>query len=74
MHNPREMEERAAKVTDPERRWLVSDDPDEHVEQIRPYLALGFTHLVFHYPGDDQARFLDLYAKEILPRLRKKWD
>ena len=74
VHNPREMEERAAKVTDPERRWLVSDDPDEHVEQIRPYLALGFTHLVFHYPGDDQARFLDLYAKEILPRLRKKWD
>jgi len=74
VHNPREMEERAAKVTDPERRWLVSDDPDEHVEQLHPYLALGFTHLVFHYPGDDQARFLDLYAKEILPRLRKKWD
>jgi coenzyme F420-dependent glucose-6-phosphate dehydrogenase len=74
VHNPREMEERAAKVTDPERRWLVSDDPDEHVEQIQPYLALGFTHLVFHYPGDDQARFLDLYSKEILPRLRKQWD
>ena len=70
VHNPREMEERAKKVKDPERRWLVSDDPDEHVEQIRPYLELGFNHLVFHAPGDDQSRFLGLYASQILPRLR----
>ena len=74
VHNPREMEERATKVTDPERRWLVSDDPEEHVQQIQPYLSLGFTHLVFHHPGEDQARFLDLYSKEILPRLRKNRD
>jgi coenzyme F420-dependent glucose-6-phosphate dehydrogenase len=73
VHNPREMEERAARVTHPERRWLVSDDPEQHVEQIAPYLELGFTHLVFHHPGDDQARFLRLYAKEILPRLRRRW-
>ncbi len=70
VHNPREMEERATKVKDPERRWLVSDDADEHLEQIRPYLELGFTHLVFHAPGDDQSRFLELYASQILPRLR----
>ncbi|HZV49797.1 MAG TPA: glucose-6-phosphate dehydrogenase (coenzyme-F420) [Candidatus Dormibacteraeota bacterium] len=73
VHNPREMEERAARVAHPERRWLVSDDPEQHVEQIAPYLELGFTHLVFHHPGDDQARFLRLYAKEILPRLRRRW-
>jgi coenzyme F420-dependent glucose-6-phosphate dehydrogenase len=52
-------------------RWIVSDDPDEHIERIAPYIDLGFTHLVFHAPGPDQARFLRLYAKEILPRLRK---
>jgi coenzyme F420-dependent glucose-6-phosphate dehydrogenase len=73
LHSPREIEERAARVTYPERRWLVSDDPEEHIEQLRPYLELGFTHLVFHHPGDDQARFLDLYSKEILPRLRKQY-
>jgi len=73
VHNPREMEARAAKVTDPERRWLVSDDPDEHLEQLAPYLDLGFRHLVFHAPGDDQARFLRLYAEQILPRLRERW-
>ncbi|MGA2189171.1 MAG: glucose-6-phosphate dehydrogenase (coenzyme-F420) [Steroidobacteraceae bacterium] len=51
-------------------RWIVSTDPDEHVERIRPYLELGFRHLVFHAPGTDQARFLDLYADQVLPRLR----
>jgi len=51
-------------------RWIVSSDPDEHVEKIRHYLALGFRHLVFHAPGPDQARFLELYGSEVLPRLR----
>ena len=52
-------------------RWIVSDDPEEHVERVAESIALGFTHLVFHAPGLDQRRFLDLYAKEVLPRLRK---
>ena len=54
-------------------RWLVSDDPDEHIELITPYIYLGFSHLVFHAPGPDQERFLRLYAKEILPRIRNKF-
>ena len=54
-------------------RWIVSTDPDEHVEKIGAYVALGFRHLVFHAPGPDQARFLRLYAKEVLPRLRAKF-
>ncbi len=54
-------------------RWIVSDDPDEHIERIAPYIDLGFTHLVFHAPGPDQERFLRLYSKEILPRLRKQF-
>jgi coenzyme F420-dependent glucose-6-phosphate dehydrogenase len=52
-------------------RWIVSDDPDEQVARIQPYIDLGFTHLVFHAPGPDQERFLRLYAKEVLPRLRE---
>jgi len=72
VHDPREMERLAEEVKDvAHRRWLVSSDPDEHVGQIKPYLELGFTHLVFHAPGDDQARFLRLYSKEVLPRLRR---
>jgi coenzyme F420-dependent glucose-6-phosphate dehydrogenase len=52
-------------------RFIVSSDPDQHVRAIAHYLDLGFTHLVFHAPGPDQSRFLDLYGTEILPRLRK---
>jgi coenzyme F420-dependent glucose-6-phosphate dehydrogenase len=74
VEDPREMERRAEAVADQAHgRWLVSDDPDEHLEQIRPYIELGFTHLIFHAPGDDQSRFLQLYAKDILPRIRERW-
>ena len=59
--------ERAAK------RWIVSSDPDEHIELLKPYLALGFRHLVFHAPGTDQARFLRLYAQQVLPKLRQQF-
>jgi len=66
--------ERLADALSTERaasRWIVSSDPDEHVERIRPYIDLGFTHLIFHAPGTDQRRFLELYASEVLPRLRR---
>jgi coenzyme F420-dependent glucose-6-phosphate dehydrogenase len=55
------------------RRWLVSNDPEEHLEQLRPYVELGFDHLVFHSPGNDQSRFLKLYGSQILPRIRERW-
>ncbi|HEY3086227.1 MAG TPA: glucose-6-phosphate dehydrogenase (coenzyme-F420) [Candidatus Dormibacteraeota bacterium] len=72
--DPREMERLAKTVEDvAHRRWLVSSDPDEHIEQLRPYLDLGFNHLVFHSPGDGQARFLELYGAQILPRIRQEW-
>ncbi|MFD5249972.1 glucose-6-phosphate dehydrogenase (coenzyme-F420) [Amycolatopsis sp. NPDC058340] len=51
-------------------RWIVSADPDEVVAKIRPYVDAGFTDLVLHAPGGDQARFLELARKDLLPRLR----
>ena len=54
-------------------RWIVSSDPDEHVEKIGAYVGLGFHHLVFHAPGPDQMRFLKLYGEQVLPRLRKRF-
>ena len=54
-------------------RWIVSTDPEQQVERIKPYVDLGFRHLVFHAPGRDQERFLRLYAKDVLPRLRAKF-
>ncbi|HWP28802.1 MAG TPA: glucose-6-phosphate dehydrogenase (coenzyme-F420) [Chloroflexota bacterium] len=72
--DPRELEARAAAVADQaHRRWIVSADPDEVVERLVPYVELGFTHLVFHAPGPDQRRFLDLFARDVLPRLRRRF-
>src|SRR5581483_3388978 len=75
VHSPRDMEERARGLDDAtvQKRWLISSDPEQHVEQLRPYLDAGFRHLVFHAPGDDQARFLSAYSREILPRLRREF-
>ncbi|MEC3920449.1 glucose-6-phosphate dehydrogenase (coenzyme-F420) [Nocardia sp. CDC160] len=52
------------------KRWIVASDPDQAVEQIKPYLDAGLNHLVFHAPGHDQKRFLDLFQRDLAPRLR----
>jgi coenzyme F420-dependent glucose-6-phosphate dehydrogenase len=72
VEDPIEMQRLADELTVEQtaRRFIVSTDPDEHVQQIKRYVDLGFTHLVFHAPGPDQERFLRLYGEEILPRLR----
>ena len=75
VHSPEEMERLAAGLS-AERaasRWIVSTDPDEHVERIGYYVDLGFRHLVFHAPGSDQDRFIRLYAERILPCLRRRF-
>jgi coenzyme F420-dependent glucose-6-phosphate dehydrogenase len=73
VEDPIEMERRAdaLPLDRAASRWIVSSDPDEQVERIRPYVELGLTHLVFHAPGPDQARFIKLYAEHVFPRLRK---
>ena len=75
VEDPLELERRAAAlpIEKVASRWLVSSDPDEHVEQIAEYVGYGFTHLVFHAPGPDQLRFLELYSTLVLPRLRARF-
>jgi coenzyme F420-dependent glucose-6-phosphate dehydrogenase len=75
VEDPREMEKLSAAlpVERAESRWIVSTDPEEHVERIRPYVELGFNHMVFHAPGPDQARFLKLYGEQVLPLLRRRF-
>ncbi|MDT5127546.1 MAG: coenzyme F420-dependent glucose-6-phosphate dehydrogenase [Mycobacterium sp.] len=53
------------------KRWIVSSDPDEAVEMVADYVKWGLKHLVFHAPGHDQRRFLELFQRDLEPRLRK---
>jgi coenzyme F420-dependent glucose-6-phosphate dehydrogenase len=52
------------------KRWIVSSDPDEVVAQVKPYIDAGLNHLVFHGPGHDQKRFIELFERDLAPRLR----
>jgi coenzyme F420-dependent glucose-6-phosphate dehydrogenase len=74
VHDALEMEA-LAKEAEPyaHRRWLVSSDRDEHVEQIAPYLGYGFNHLVFHFPGEAQEEAIVRYGELVLPRLRARF-
>jgi coenzyme F420-dependent glucose-6-phosphate dehydrogenase len=76
VEDPMQMEKLAAAlpVERAASRWIVSSDPDEHIEKIRPYVEMGFRHLVFHAPGPDQERFLRLYSEQVLPKLRRRFD
>ena len=52
------------------KRWIVGSDPDEVVASIKDYVDAGLNHLVFHAPGHDQRRFLQLFERDLAPRLR----
>lgn len=52
------------------RRWIVGNDPDAVVAEVAKYVGYGMNHLVFHAPGHDQRRFLELFERDLAPRLR----
>ena len=70
--DPVEMERAADALPIEEiaKRWIVGTDADEVVASIKTYVDAGFNHLVFHAPGHDQARFQELFARDLAPRLR----
>ena len=74
IEDPIELERLAdANVERASSRFIVTDDPDECVESVAWYVELGFEDLVFHAPGADQMRFLDLFSRDVLPRLRARF-
>ncbi|MDB6078056.1 MAG: glucose-6-phosphate dehydrogenase [Akkermansiaceae bacterium] len=72
VESPQEMERLANElpIEQVAKRWIVASDPDEVVVQVKQYLDAGLNHLVFHAPGHDQRRFLELFARDLEPRLR----
>ncbi|HEU0190583.1 MAG TPA: glucose-6-phosphate dehydrogenase (coenzyme-F420) [Mycobacterium sp.] len=73
IHDPIEMEKAAdaLPIEQIAKRWIVSSDPDEAVEKVGQYVKWGLNHLVFHAPGHDQRRFLQLFETDLAPRLRR---
>ena len=71
--DPIEMEKAAdaLPIEQVAKRWIVASDPDEAVAKVKDYVDWGLNHLVFHAPGHDQRRFLELFQKDLEPRLRR---
>jgi coenzyme F420-dependent glucose-6-phosphate dehydrogenase len=69
--DPIEMERLADENPDrAHTRFICSDDPEEVVAAIGRYTALGFDELLLHAPGQDQARFIEQFSADVLPRMR----
>lgn len=73
LHDPQEMEAAAdaLPIEQVAQRWIVASDAQTVVDQVKPYVDLGFTHLVVHAPGHDQRRFLDQFSADVVPALRE---
>jgi coenzyme F420-dependent glucose-6-phosphate dehydrogenase len=52
------------------KRWIVGADPDAIVAQVKTYIDAGLNHLVFHGPGHDQKRFIELFERDLAPQIR----
>ncbi len=52
-------------------RWIVGSDPEEVAAQVRQYVDWGLNHLVFHFPGHDQRRAIELFSRDVAPLLRE---
>jgi F420-dependent hydroxymycolic acid dehydrogenase len=72
--DPREIRRLAEARTTPEHvlaSWIVSTDPQVHIEAIAEIVKQGFTHIFFHAAQEDQHAFIDIYGKHVLPGVRR---
>ena len=61
-----------AKLVRPEDfqgRMLISSDPEKHREQIQRFLDLGFDQIYLHNVGRNQAEWIEVFGREVLPKL-----
>jgi coenzyme F420-dependent glucose-6-phosphate dehydrogenase len=72
VHDPVEMARLADElpIEQVAQRWIVASDPQAVVSAVKNYTEAGFTHLVFHGPGQDQSRFLTQFTQDVVPLLR----
>ena len=74
MSDPRRIQRYAEENSTPDRemeQWVISEDPQVHLEAIRGLGDAGATHVFVHSAQRDQRRFIDFYGREVLPALRR---
>ena len=51
-------------------RVLMSSDVGAHIHHIQHYIDMGFDEIHLHNVGRNQAEFIDVFGREVLPELR----
>ena len=71
IRSPRDFEQMAALVRpeDFKGRMLMSADPELHRREIQKFLDLGFDQIYLHNVGRNQAAWIDVFSREVLPKL-----
>jgi G6PDH family F420-dependent oxidoreductase len=62
-----------AKLVRPEdftNRVLMTSDLEAHTKHIQHYVDMGFDEVHIHNVGRNQAEFIDVFGREVLPNLR----
>ncbi|MFL5778809.1 MAG: TIGR03557 family F420-dependent LLM class oxidoreductase [Chloroflexota bacterium] len=62
-----------AKLVRPEdfkHRLLMTSDLRQHIAHIQHYVDMGFDEVHLHNVGRNQAEFIEVFGKEVLPELR----
>jgi len=62
---------RLVRPEDFEGRMLISSDPEAHRRQIQRFLDLGFDQVYLHNVGRNQERWIEVFGREVLPRLHR---
>lgn len=63
-----------AKLVRPEDfegRMVISSDPDVHRAAIQKFVDLGFDRVYLHNVGRNQAQWIEVFGREVLPKLRR---
>ncbi|MDQ6710880.1 MAG: TIGR03557 family F420-dependent LLM class oxidoreductase [Candidatus Dormibacteraeota bacterium] len=50
-------------------RMLISSSPDAHGKEIQKFIDLGFDQVYLHNVGRNQAEWIDVFGKDVLPKL-----
>jgi G6PDH family F420-dependent oxidoreductase len=52
-------------------RMVISSDPDLHRASIQKYADLGFDRIYLHNVGRNQAEWIEVFGREVLPKLTR---
>ena len=61
---------RLVRPEDFKNRVLISNDLEAHTAHIQRYVDMGYDEVHIHNVGRNQAEFIEVFGKEVLPALK----